>query len=154
MAIKYKEISVKTFFEEKQEDLRLELLAGAKGLEKRKIITPDINRPGMALAGFTGIFLSERIQIIGRTEISYLKTLDEMTATRSIKRIFEFPLPCIVVTKRVRVPKFFFALEPSGCRRYYRYRQYRPREFQYGAEGSAFSPRRSPSRFLHPGVKL
>ena len=107
MSIKYKEISVKTFFEEEQEDLRLELLAGAKGLEKRKIITPDINRPGMALAGFTGIFLSERIQIIGRTEISYLKTLDGMTATRSIKRIFEFPLPCIVGTKRVRVPKFF-----------------------------------------------
>ncbi len=107
MAIKYKEISVKTFFDEKQEDFRLEILAGAKALEKRKIVTPDINRPGMALAGFTGIFLAERIQIIGRTETSYLKTLDETTAARTIKRILQFQPPCIVVTKRVHVPKFF-----------------------------------------------
>lgn len=107
MAIRYKEISIKTFFEEKQEDFRLEILAGAKYLEKRKIVTPDINRPGLALAGFTGIFLAERIQIIGRAEISYLKTLDETTATQAIKRIFAFGPPCIVVTKRVRLPKFF-----------------------------------------------
>ncbi|MFB0510245.1 MAG: HPr(Ser) kinase/phosphatase [bacterium] len=107
MSIKYKEISAKTFFNEKREDLRLELLAGAKGLEKRKIVTPDINRPGMALAGFTGIFLAERVQIIGRTEISYLKTLDEEKATKAIRRIFQFQPPCIIVTKRVKVPKFF-----------------------------------------------
>ncbi|MEO0093350.1 MAG: HPr(Ser) kinase/phosphatase [candidate division WOR-3 bacterium] len=107
MAIKYKEITVKTFVEEKQEDFRLEVLAGARYLEKKKIVTPDINRPGMALAGFTGIFLAERIQIIGRTEISYLKTQSEATAIQAIKRIFAFQPPCIIVTKRVKVPKFF-----------------------------------------------
>lgn len=106
MAIKYKEISVKTFFEEKKEDLRLEILAGAKTLDKRKIVTPDINRPGMALAGFTGIFLSERIQIIGRTELSYLKTLDETTARQACQRIFDFQPPCVVLTKRIKAPKF------------------------------------------------
>lgn len=106
MAIKYKEISVKTFFEEKKEDLRLELLAGKDGLEKRKIVTPDINRPGMALVGFTGIFLAERIQIIGRTEISYLHNLDELTARKAIKRILQFPIPCLIVTKRVKIPGF------------------------------------------------
>lgn len=106
MSIKYKEISVKTFFEEEQEDLRLELLAGVKGLEKSKIVTPDINRPGMALAGFTGIFLSERMQIIGRTEISYLKTLDEEIATKAIRRIFQFQPPGLVFTKRVQPAKF------------------------------------------------
>lgn len=38
---------------------------------------PDINRPALQLSGFFKHFASERVQIIGYVEYSYLKTLDE-----------------------------------------------------------------------------
>ena len=39
------------------------------------ITVSDVNRPGLALAGFTENFLYERIQILGETETLYLDTL-------------------------------------------------------------------------------
>ena len=66
MSIPAKQITVRTLFTEKQEEWRLELLAGKAGLDSRLVVTSDINRPGLALAGYTGVFLRERIQIIGR----------------------------------------------------------------------------------------
>ena len=38
--------------------------------------TPEISRPGLALAGFYGIFERDRIQIIGNAEHKYLAELD------------------------------------------------------------------------------
>ena len=61
------------------------LLAGSAGLKKRRIVTHDVFRPGLALAGYTKYFLTERVQIIGNTELSYLGTLprDERRARPS-----------------------------------------------------------------------
>ncbi len=44
-----------------------------------KINTPEVSRPGLALAGFYGIFDAERIQMIGNAEHRYLDGLDERT---------------------------------------------------------------------------
>ena len=41
-----------------------------------KINTPEVSRPGLALAGFYGIFDAERIQMIGNAEHRYLDGLD------------------------------------------------------------------------------
>ena len=37
--------------------------------------TPEVSRPGLALAGFYGIFERDRIQIIGNAEHKYLEEL-------------------------------------------------------------------------------
>ena len=47
-------ISVEQFYVENASSLGLHLLAGADGL-KRIIKEPTVNRPGLALAGFTNI---------------------------------------------------------------------------------------------------
>ena len=38
-----------------------------------EVTTSDINRPGLQLAGFFDYFASERIQVLGKTEMTYLK---------------------------------------------------------------------------------
>ena len=40
-----------------------------------KISTNEVNRPGLQLVGFYDLFDPLRIQIIGKTEYSYLKSL-------------------------------------------------------------------------------
>jgi HPr kinase/phosphorylase len=40
--------------------------------------TPELNRPGLALAGFFDYFANDRMQILGKHELTYLMTaLDE-----------------------------------------------------------------------------
>ena len=102
-----KKIPIRVFLDEKQEEWDLKLLAGGDGLDRNRLITSDINRPGMALAGYTGVFLKERIQIVGSTELSYLATLDETTAHTGIRRVFDLGPPCFVVTKNLDLPAFW-----------------------------------------------
>ena len=54
--------------------MQLRLVAGATGL-KRIIREPTVNRPGLALAGFTRYFASRRLQVIGNAESCFLKSL-------------------------------------------------------------------------------
>ncbi len=102
-----KSISVRTFCEEKQGDLKLEVLAGTDGLDIRKLVTADINRPGLALAGYTEKFLAERVQILGSTELSYLKTLTAAQRKKAIGNIFSFNPPCFIIAKNIALPEGF-----------------------------------------------
>ncbi|MEO0083443.1 MAG: HPr(Ser) kinase/phosphatase [candidate division WOR-3 bacterium] len=102
-----KTLPVRILFEEKKEDLKLELLAGSSGLNIRQIITSDINRPGLALAGYTKNFLSERVQILGSTELLFLNTLPLNTQKKAINTIMKFSPPCIIIAKNLTIPNFF-----------------------------------------------
>ena len=90
-------ITVGTFLEENQERLALKLIAGNAGLEN-VIISPELNRPGLALTGFIDLFTYNRVQLIGNTEIMYLTTLSESKQTEAFEIICQFGLPCIIFT--------------------------------------------------------
>jgi HPr kinase/phosphorylase len=98
------EYSVKEFFEDTAEEFDLEAmtenLAGPI-----PITSQDIHRPAFALTGFMENFLHDRIQIIGETELLYLKSLDQGQVTEAVERLFSQPLPCIIVSKGLDVPK-------------------------------------------------
>jgi len=102
-----KSITLKTLYEEKRDDLSLKIIAGEKYLEERKITSYDIFRPGLALAGYTGYFLSERIMIIGKTETFYLKTLKRDVKNRRISTVMRLGTPCLIVTKNLAIDKKF-----------------------------------------------
>jgi len=104
-----KAITIRQLLSEKKEEFGLEILSGKGGL-KKKITSPDVNRPGLALAGHTGYFLAERIQIMGKTEVSYLSSLGARKRAEAIGRLMQFDLPAIVVTKKLTVDKRFVQL--------------------------------------------
>jgi HPr kinase/phosphorylase len=102
-----KAITIRTLYEEKGEDLKLELLCGERGLE-RKVRTVDINRPGLALAGYTEHFPKDRIQIIGRTESSYLMTKRRKERKERIMNLFTFSPPTFILSQPATpFPEFF-----------------------------------------------
>ncbi|MCC6319185.1 MAG: HPr(Ser) kinase/phosphatase [Gemmatimonadaceae bacterium] len=78
--------------------LQLEQLAGDYGHD-REIGNSDISSPGLALAGFVGRFMSERSQVIGETEMTYLASLTDEERRRNLGLFFSFPLPCVFITK-------------------------------------------------------
>ncbi len=76
---------------------KLKLFSDDSGFD-RKIIDQNLHRPGLALAGFVGLFSYSRVQIFGNTEMRYLNQLSEEKKAEAIERIFQFNVPCIILT--------------------------------------------------------
>ncbi len=86
---------------ELQEEFGLQLAAGEKGL-CRRVGTTEINRPGLALAGFLMYFPAERVQILGRTEVAFLSSMDEREVRERVRAIMSNPLmPCVVISRNM-----------------------------------------------------
>ncbi|UCD18759.1 MAG: hypothetical protein JSU64_04860, partial [candidate division WOR-3 bacterium] len=102
-----KSLSVKTLYEEKKADLSLEIVTGEEYLADREITTYDIFRPGLALAGYTGYFLRDRIMIIGKTETFYLKTMKREIKDKRIATVMRLGTPVLIVTKKLPIDHKF-----------------------------------------------
>ena len=61
------------------EEFHFEVVVKPEGYEDVMIQTPEVNRPGLALAGFFWVFEPERIQLIGKAETKYLQSLEQST---------------------------------------------------------------------------
>ncbi len=99
-------VSVEEFYTQQASALQLQLMAGATGL-KRLIREPTVNRPGLALAGFTKYFASKRVQVIGSAEATYLKSLPKEERTKRYDLIFSYKIPCIVFSRSLRPDRDF-----------------------------------------------
>jgi len=97
-------LRVEELYIEQKERLSLELIVGQEGLQ-RKITVPDINRPGLALAGYYDYFAFERIQVLGRTELSYLQGLDREKVREIFQKLLEWDVCCFVVTQGLEPPE-------------------------------------------------
>jgi HPr kinase/phosphorylase len=77
--------------------LPLDLLSGGDG-RGRPIVSPHIQKTGLALAGFDAYLQSGRILIFGESEVRYLESLASALRLETLKRAFSHPIPCVVVT--------------------------------------------------------
>ncbi len=73
--------------------------------EELTIETPDLNRPGMQFCGFYEYFASERPQVIGKVEMTYLESLDPDVRESVLETYMSYDLPCIIVCWEMIPPK-------------------------------------------------
>ncbi|MCK5219459.1 HPr kinase/phosphorylase, partial [bacterium] len=92
------------FYLEQKKKLSLDLVAGQEGLSNR-ITVPDINRPGLALAGYYDYFAFERIQVLGRTEISFLQGLRKEEVRQVFRKLLEWEVCCFIITQGYEPPR-------------------------------------------------
>lgn len=97
-------LTVGALFERLKDDLELELLGSPDGLQ-RPIETDDASGPGLVLAGYTGRFVHQRLQVLGETEVSYLKSLAAADRRRILETFFAYPIPCVMITKGQELPE-------------------------------------------------
>jgi HPr kinase/phosphorylase len=97
-------VTVERFYTTNQASLQLNLLAGGEGL-KRVIREPTVNRPGLALAGFTRYFASKRVQVIGNAEAHFLKSLKADERLARYEMLFSYRIPCVVFCRGFRPDK-------------------------------------------------
>jgi HPr kinase/phosphorylase len=105
---------VGALLEDRNFDLRLTLVAGRRGLS-RKIASARIQKPGLALAGYTEHLHKERLQVFGNTEMSFLRTLSVERSAEVLGSFFARGVACLAVTKGIEVPpEMMAAAEASG----------------------------------------
>ncbi|MTI62146.1 MAG: HPr(Ser) kinase/phosphatase [Firmicutes bacterium] len=96
--MKNKEIAVKDIINK----FSLEILAGDP--EDKEITVSDIKRPGIELAGFWKYFAPKRVQLLGRTEITFLKELKPPILKKRVKKLFSYHLSCVIICRNLDVP--------------------------------------------------
>ncbi|MDA7632892.1 HPr(Ser) kinase/phosphatase, partial [bacterium] len=106
--MKQTSVTVEQFYTDHASELALNLIAGAEGL-KKVIREPTVNRPGLAIAGFTRYFASKRIQALGSAETTYLKSLKPPERQSRYDQLFSHRMPCVVFSRNLNPDRGFRA---------------------------------------------
>lgn len=78
--------------------LNLRQICGDDASLDRYVVAPDVNRPGLELAGYSKDEYLKRVTILGRKELDFLRTLDENTQRMRLEAITDPYTPCIIVS--------------------------------------------------------
>lgn len=85
------------------EKFQLELISGEEGIN-RPITMSDISRPGIEIAGYFEFYPADRIQLLGKTELSFFEELPEVERISRMDRLCTDVTPAIIVTRGLNVP--------------------------------------------------
>lgn len=66
---------------------------------------PDVNRPALQLAGYFDHFDTDRVQVIGFVEYTYLKQMIKDDKIEVISKLMEYSIPCIVFCRGLPIEK-------------------------------------------------
>jgi HPr kinase/phosphorylase len=83
--------------------LGLRLAAGEAGLDQ-VVTLSRVQRPGLALTGYTDYIRYGRVQILGASELGYLRKLSARQRGAVLRRLASCRISCFVVTKGLEPP--------------------------------------------------
>jgi HPr kinase/phosphorylase len=83
--------------------LGLRLVAGRAGL-RRKVTHSRVQRPGLGLTGYTDYIRYGRVQIVGGSEMGYLRKLSSDARAEVLRKLARRKISCFVVTKGLKPP--------------------------------------------------
>ena len=87
-----------------KEDFSLELVTNDENrLEDILVTSTDVNRPGLQLVGYLEYFGTDRIQMIGKVETSYLAGLTPKERYSRLDEFFKCGFPCMVVARGLEI---------------------------------------------------
>ena len=88
-------VKLKTLMEE----FHLEPVCMSESAGDIEITTSDVNRPGLQLSGYMEYFGTDRIQIIGKVEMTYLASLSPQERKKRLDDYFRTGFPCLVIAR-------------------------------------------------------
>jgi len=80
-------------------EFNLEVLYASDDIDKVIITSDDVNRPGLQLAGFFDHFAANDIQIIGRTEMTYLAGMSVEARKQAFEGLFSRKIPALILSR-------------------------------------------------------
>ena len=83
------------------EKMNLKNLTPDVDLSESFVEVPDINRPALQLTGFFEHFDSDRVQIIGYVEYTFLEKMEEEKKKEIYQTFLSYPIPCLVFCRNL-----------------------------------------------------
>jgi len=102
-----KSISVEEILNNKE--LKFSLIAGKEGIYN-EINYSKVQKPGLAIAGFTKYIKKGRVQIIGLSENEYLNSLKENVQLKVLRAFLDAKPSCVILSKGVKASSIFIDL--------------------------------------------
>ena len=88
-------LSLKTLVQE----FNLQVEFASTDFDAIRLTVPDVARPGLLLAGFFDHFDPQRLQVLGRVEMTYLENIPEQQQEVIFDRLFSFKIPALLITR-------------------------------------------------------
>lgn len=80
-------------------EFMLEKLVYSPEYDNILITSTDINRPGLQLDGFFEYFGNERVQLIGKVEMTYLEKMTPEQRYKNLFELFSRGIPCVILAR-------------------------------------------------------
>jgi len=96
---KYKRSTV--YLADVMREFKLEVLNATENMEKVEIEEDDVNRPGLQLAGYYDFFDANRLQIIGRTEKTFMEQFSPEERRAKYEAFFSHTMPAVIFTRNI-----------------------------------------------------
>ncbi len=88
-------------------EFSLEVMHLPEKADEIMISTPEINRPGLQMAGYFEFFDERRIQIIGKSESSFMGRFTEDKARDRMRELFARKPAAVVIARDLEVEDFY-----------------------------------------------
>lgn len=79
-------------------------------VDQVKILQPDINRPGMQLAGFFEHYETTRVQVIGFVEYRYMQQMTEERRAEIYATLIDEKIPCFIYCRDLEPDETFLRI--------------------------------------------
>lgn len=94
------------------EELKMDLILPSKDYDNVLLVTSEVHRPGLQLAGFYDYFDPTRVQLIGRMEVAFLQKMSAGERRAAIDTYMSRKMPVIIFCHEAEVlPEFIEAAE-------------------------------------------
>ncbi|MEG0961972.1 MAG: HPr(Ser) kinase/phosphatase [Lachnospiraceae bacterium] len=82
--------------------MKLKILNPTVNICDQQVTMADVNRPALQLTGYFEHFESDRIQIIGMVEYTYLQKLSEIEKLNVYEKFFSHNIPCMIFCRDLK----------------------------------------------------
>lgn len=97
-------MSIGVKIDELQAEFQLEYISKGKASD-RLIHTSDLYRPGLELAGFFTYYPVDRLQLMGKTELTFIDSLSADIREERMRKLCHPEVPAICITRGLNVPE-------------------------------------------------
>ncbi|MBK3495990.1 HPr kinase/phosphorylase [Viridibacillus sp. YIM B01967] len=89
------------------ETFELKIISGHEGIG-RHILTSDISRPGLEMAGYFTHYPAKRVQLLGKTELSFFDLLPRDVQFDRMNKLCSQDTPAIIISHDMEVPEALY----------------------------------------------
>ncbi len=83
------------------EEFNLETIYAPENIGDIKIVTDDVNRPGLQLAGFFDYFDASRLQVIGKVETTFVNKFTPEKRRKSFEKLMSKRIPALILSRGI-----------------------------------------------------